>query len=81
MTTIQDQFESGLVDFDNDTSSVYSIEMLDSDCAKALAHLGPWLFDTNDEGVKGFPDEDAACAAQRQYRTARGFDPITGAKR
>lgn len=60
-----------------DDSAVFSRDALDDDDAAKFAK--PWLFDTTEHGVQEFDTEDAACAAQRAYRAAKGFDPMTGA--
>ena len=49
--------------------------MLDADHSRNFSK--PWLFE-NHFGIQGFDSEDEACAMQRRYRAANGFDPITG---
>lgn len=61
-----------------DNSSVFPLEMLDEDDAKALNPEYPWLFDSDEDGLQAFKTEDDACQAQRDYRQAHGFHPITG---
>ena len=56
-----------------DTSAVFHRDMLDDPSIV----MGQWLFDTN-EGLQVFTTEKEACAAQRAYRIAHSFDPITG---
>jgi hypothetical protein len=62
-----------------DNSSVFHVDMLDDIDEWTERFPGrPWLFDTDESPVQAFATEDEACAAQRAYRVAKGFDPITG---
>lgn len=63
-----------------DTSSVFHIEMLDEYHAGLLRLQFPqkeWLFET-DDALEAFATEDDACAAQRAHRSTNGVDPVTG---
>lgn len=57
-----------------DTSAVFHRGMIDD---PPTTVTGPWFFDTN-EGLQVFATENEAFDAQRAYRIAHGFDPITG---
>lgn len=41
----------------------------------------PWVFECDDYEDQFFATEEEACAAQREWRQAHGFDPITGASK
>jgi hypothetical protein len=60
-----------------DTSTVFHISILDADIANDHNPAEPWIFET-EEGQTSFPTEDEACSMQRNYRRARGFDPLSG---
>ena len=60
-----------------DESAVYHISMLDADIAAERGNVPPWTFET-DGGQWYFETENEACAMQREYRAANGYDPITG---
>lgn len=60
-----------------DNSSVFHREMLD-DPDEFGTEATPWCFDHDHGPTEFFATEDEARAAQRAYRTQRGFDPITG---
>lgn len=60
---------------EHDTSNVFARNMLDSYYAQQFDK--PWLFET-DSGIAEYDSEGAACAAQRAYRVAHGFNPMTG---
>lgn len=60
-----------------DTSSVFHLQMLDAEHRANFDAGKPWLFETHDTLMQ-FETEEAVCDAQREYRTARGFDPLTG---
>lgn len=63
-----------------DNSSVFHVEMLDDATQWEAKFPGKsWFFDCDEAPVRAFATEDEACAAQRAYRAARGFDPITAA--
>jgi allophanate hydrolase subunit 1 len=58
-----------------DASAVFSTDTLDIEHAANFDK--PWLFEAGDN-LRFFDTEDEACAAQRAYRAANGFDPLTG---
>lgn len=60
-----------------DDSCVFHIDILDEDIRAAWGQSRPWVFET-DEDNSSFATEAEACKAQRDYRVAHGFDPITG---
>jgi hypothetical protein len=59
-----------------DSSAVFHAEMTDTDTFNYDPAM-PWILDT-DEGWTAFKTEEEACAAQRDYRRANGYHPITG---
>lgn len=62
----------------DDDSNVFHIGVLDRDFAAQFNQLKPWVFEFGDDGQECFVTEEEACARQRAYRAANGFDPITG---
>lgn len=60
-----------------DNSSVFHRGMLD-DPSEWGSEKTPWIFDCDELPIAFFATEDDACAAQRAYREAHGFDPMTG---
>jgi hypothetical protein len=62
-----------------DSSAVFHRDMLDAEHAAKVPAETPWLFET-DQGAIAYISEDAACEAQRAWRTALGYHPITGEK-
>jgi len=60
-----------------DYSAVFTRDLLDAKHRRLFKKL--WLFET-DEELSEFDTEEEACAAQRAYRAAHGFNPITGEK-
>lgn len=65
---------------DHDESAVIEVASLDAEYQDEIGK--PWLFqpDDDDEPDQAFDNEEEACAAQREYRIARGFNPHTGEK-
>ncbi|WP_439398584.1 hypothetical protein ACRQ5Q_14770 [Bradyrhizobium sp. PMVTL-01] len=61
----------------NDTSSVYNINMLDDDHRANFSADKPWVFETAGD-LQTFASEADACKAQRHWREFCGFDPATG---
>jgi len=62
-----------------DNSSVFHVDMLDdAEIWRAKFPGKEWLFDTDESVVQAFATENEACAAQRNYRIANGFNPETG---
>lgn len=60
-----------------DTSTVFHIGLLDAEFAAAHDPAEPWIFET-DDGQFSCSTEAEACALQRNYRRARGYDPLSG---
>lgn len=63
---------------DRDDSNVFHISALDDEFAAAFDPLKPWVFEFGDDGQECFATEDEACARQRAYREASGFDADDG---
>ncbi len=62
-----------------DNSSVFHVDMLDNADEWRSKYPGKeWFFDTTENDIQAFSTEDEACKAQRDYRIAIGYDPITG---
>jgi hypothetical protein len=62
---------------ERDDSNVFHIGVLDSAFAVQFSPRKPWVFEFAD-GQECFTTEEEACARQRAYREANGFDPMTG---
>jgi hypothetical protein len=60
-----------------DSSAVFHVEMLDTESV-GFDPACPWILETDEDGAQFYATEDEACAAQRAYRAAHGFDPETG---
>lgn len=63
-----------------DNSAVFHIDTLEEEFSEKFDTSRPWVFET-DDSQKCFASEDDACAAQREYREAYGFDAITGERK
>ena len=60
---------------DQDNSAVFHRDALDPEYRGGFPL--PWIFQADDDTMS-FATEDEACAAQRMYRIANGFNPIAG---
>lgn len=63
---------------DRDQSAVIEVASLDREYREEIGKS--WLFQpgNEDEPDQAFDTEAEACSAQRQYRIAHGFNPMTG---